>query len=94
MVHCFHLAGFPKGLISAITGKGSEIGDFLTMHPTVNCIRYWFSVAALSRRWRCEVHHTYRRIISGVLESNVAHGVFNSERREHFTLYSSNWRMF
>ncbi|CAD5319370.1 unnamed protein product [Arabidopsis thaliana] len=40
MVHCFHLAGFPKGLISCITGKGSEIGDFLTMHPAVNCIRY------------------------------------------------------
>jgi glyceraldehyde-3-phosphate dehydrogenase (NADP+) len=40
MVHCFHLAGFPKGLISCVTGKGSEIGDFLTMHPGVNCIRY------------------------------------------------------
>lgn len=40
MVHCFHLAGFPKGLISCITGRGSEIGDFLTMHPGVNCIRY------------------------------------------------------
>ncbi|TVU05705.1 hypothetical protein EJB05_48882 [Eragrostis curvula] len=26
MVHCFHLAGFPKGLISCVTGKGSEIG--------------------------------------------------------------------
>lgn len=39
MVHCFHLAGFPKGLVSCITGKGSEIGDFLTMHPAVNCIR-------------------------------------------------------
>ncbi|XXG64588.1 hypothetical protein AAC387_Pa05g2494 [Persea americana] len=37
MVHCFHLAGFPKGLISCITGKGSEISDFLTMHPGVNC---------------------------------------------------------
>ncbi|KAG6430820.1 hypothetical protein SASPL_108893 [Salvia splendens] len=33
MVHCFHLANFPKGLISCITGRGSEIGDFLTMHP-------------------------------------------------------------
>lgn len=43
MVHCFHLAGFPKGLISCVTGKGSEIGDFLTMHPGVNCIRYSFS---------------------------------------------------
>lgn len=40
MVQCFHLAGFPKGLISCVTGKGSEIGDFLTMHPGVNCIRY------------------------------------------------------
>ncbi|KAI5066213.1 hypothetical protein GOP47_0018837 [Adiantum capillus-veneris] len=40
MVHCFHEAGFPKGLISCITGKGSEIGDFLTMHPGVNCISF------------------------------------------------------
>ncbi|CAO2201999.1 unnamed protein product [Urochloa humidicola] len=40
MVHCFHLAGFPKGLISCVTGKGSEIGDFLTMHPGVNCISF------------------------------------------------------
>ncbi|KAJ8450429.1 hypothetical protein Cgig2_002114 [Carnegiea gigantea] len=40
MVYCFHLAGFPKGLISCVTGKGSEIGDFLTMHPGVNCISF------------------------------------------------------
>ncbi|GJV95628.1 NADP-dependent glyceraldehyde-3-phosphate dehydrogenase [Tanacetum coccineum] len=40
MVQCFHLAGFPKGLISCVTGKGSEIGDFLTMHPGVNCISF------------------------------------------------------
>ncbi|KAG5529987.1 hypothetical protein RHGRI_030378 [Rhododendron griersonianum] len=33
-------AGFPKGLTSCITGKGSEIGDFLTMHPGVNCISF------------------------------------------------------
>lgn len=44
MVHCFHLAGFPKGLISCVTGKGSEIGDFLTMHPGVNCIRYVWNI--------------------------------------------------
>ncbi|CAA6670971.1 unnamed protein product [Spirodela intermedia] len=30
----------PKGLISCVTGKGSEIGDFLTMHPGVNCISF------------------------------------------------------
>ncbi|KAK7844052.1 nadp-dependent glyceraldehyde-3-phosphate dehydrogenase [Quercus suber] len=40
MVHCFHLAGFPKGLVNCVTGKGSEIGDFLTMHPGVNCISF------------------------------------------------------
>ncbi|KAJ7535063.1 hypothetical protein O6H91_12G017100 [Diphasiastrum complanatum] len=40
MIHCFHLAGFPKGLLSCVTGKGSEIGDFLTMHPGVNCISF------------------------------------------------------
>lgn len=40
MVHCFHLAGFPKGLISCVTGKGSEIGDFLTMHPGIGCISF------------------------------------------------------
>lgn len=40
MVRCFEEAGFPKGLISAVTGKGSEIGDFLTMHPGVNCISF------------------------------------------------------
>ena len=39
MMKCFKEAGFPKGLLSAVTGKGSEIGDFLTMHPGVNCIR-------------------------------------------------------
>ncbi|XP_048233543.1 NADP-dependent glyceraldehyde-3-phosphate dehydrogenase-like [Ricinus communis] len=40
MVHCFHLAGFPKVLISCVTGKGSEIGDFFTMHPGVNCTSF------------------------------------------------------
>lgn len=44
MVHTFHLAGFPKGLISAVTGKGSDIGDFLTMHPGINCIRLFSSL--------------------------------------------------
>ncbi|KAL0358297.1 UNVERIFIED_CONTAM: NADP-dependent glyceraldehyde-3-phosphate dehydrogenase [Sesamum angustifolium] len=34
------LSWFSQGLISCITGKGSEIGDFLTMHPGVNCISF------------------------------------------------------
>eukprot|EP00270_Netrium_digitus_P008586 TRINITY_DN2578_c0_g1_i1.p1 TRINITY_DN2578_c0_g1~~TRINITY_DN2578_c0_g1_i1.p1 ORF type:complete len:506 (+),score=143.39 TRINITY_DN2578_c0_g1_i1:218-1735(+) len=40
MIKCFQEAGFPLGLISAVTGKGSEIGDFLTMHPGVSCISF------------------------------------------------------
>lgn len=40
MIKCFEAAGFPKGLLSCVTGKGSEIGDFLTMHPGVNCISF------------------------------------------------------
>eukprot|EP01018_Ginkgo_biloba_P037532 Gb_04995 [translate_table: standard] len=40
MVHCLHLARFPKGLINCVTGKGSKIGDFLPMHPGVNCINF------------------------------------------------------
>jgi delta 1-pyrroline-5-carboxylate dehydrogenase len=39
MVHCIHMAGFPNGLVNAITGKGSEIGDYTTTHPGINCIR-------------------------------------------------------
>ncbi|KAG0575415.1 hypothetical protein KC19_5G002100 [Ceratodon purpureus] len=40
MMHCMHAAGFPKGLLCAVTGKGSEIGDLLTTHPKVNCISF------------------------------------------------------
>ncbi|KAG1665963.1 hypothetical protein FOA52_003187 [Chlamydomonas sp. UWO 241] len=40
MVHCFHAAGFPKGLLNCVTGKGSEIGDFLTTHPSANLISF------------------------------------------------------
>jgi glyceraldehyde-3-phosphate dehydrogenase (NADP+) len=40
MMHCLHMAGFPKGLVCAVTGKGSEIGDLLTTHPGINCISF------------------------------------------------------
>ena len=33
-------AGLPKGIINLVTGKGSEIGDYLTQHPDVNCISF------------------------------------------------------
>eukprot|EP00983_Pelagomonas_calceolata_P097194 1158216-Pelagomonas_calceolata.AAC.5 len=39
-VQLFHKAGLPAGLINLVTGKGSEIGDFLTQHPSVNCISF------------------------------------------------------
>lgn len=40
MVQCYHKAGFPPGLVNLITGKGSEIGDFLTTHPSVDAISF------------------------------------------------------
>lgn len=40
MAQCFHKAGLPKGILNVITGRGSEIGDFLTQHPMVNCISF------------------------------------------------------
>ncbi|DBA67942.1 TPA: hypothetical protein ACH3X2_014141 [Trebouxia sp. C0005] len=40
MIQTFHKAGFPPGVVQCVTGKGSEIGDFLTQHPAVNCISF------------------------------------------------------
>ncbi|GJD07335.1 NADP-dependent glyceraldehyde-3-phosphate dehydrogenase [Galdieria sulphuraria] len=34
----FHLAGIPRGVVNVLTGKGSEIGDYLVTHPLVNAI--------------------------------------------------------
>lgn len=35
-----HAAGAPPGLVNVITGKGSEIGDYLVQHPEVRCISF------------------------------------------------------
>lgn len=40
MVHCFHKAGIPAGLINVITGSVSEFGDHLTQHPGASCISF------------------------------------------------------
>jgi len=41
LVQCVHLTGlFPPGLISAVTGRGSEIGDYMTTHNGVDCISF------------------------------------------------------
>ncbi len=36
---CFDLAGCPKGLVNVVTGRGSEIGDYLTQHKLANAVR-------------------------------------------------------
>lgn len=40
MVRCFQAAGLPAGLMNIATGRGSEIGDYLTTHEMVNCISF------------------------------------------------------
>ncbi len=40
MLHCFHKAGIPAGLINAVTGSVGTFGDHLTMHPSANCISF------------------------------------------------------
>ncbi len=51
MLHCFlsHVAltaingriiGMSAAVVKLLAGKGSEIGDFLTQHPAVNCISF------------------------------------------------------
>lgn len=36
----FHMAGAPPGLVNVVTGKGSEIGDYLVQHPGANLISF------------------------------------------------------
>ena len=40
MAAAFARAGLPPGLLQVITGKGSEIGDYLTQHPQADCISF------------------------------------------------------
>lgn len=40
MIQALDRAGFPKGILSLITGHGSEIGDYLTEHPGINMISF------------------------------------------------------
>lgn len=40
MAAAFNKAGLPPGLLQVITGKGSEIGDYLTQHPKADCISF------------------------------------------------------
>ncbi|WP_018661714.1 NADP-dependent glyceraldehyde-3-phosphate dehydrogenase [Heyndrickxia acidiproducens] len=40
MIEALDKAGLPKGLISLVTGRGSEIGDYLVEHPGINMISF------------------------------------------------------
>ena len=40
MTDCFATAGVPPGVLQVVTGRGSEIGDYLTQHPGVNCVSF------------------------------------------------------
>ncbi|ASK61191.1 NADP-dependent glyceraldehyde-3-phosphate dehydrogenase [Virgibacillus phasianinus] len=40
MIKALDKAGLPAGLVNLVTGKGSEIGDHLTTHPSINMINF------------------------------------------------------
>lgn len=40
MVQAFAAAGVPAGVINAVTGRGAEIGDYMTTHPKCNAISF------------------------------------------------------
>ena len=40
MIEALHKAGLPKGVLNTVTGRGSEIGDYLVEHPGINMISF------------------------------------------------------
>jgi len=40
LVRIFEEAGLPAGLLNIITGKGSEIGDFIVTHPAIDFVNF------------------------------------------------------
>ncbi|WP_077328816.1 NADP-dependent glyceraldehyde-3-phosphate dehydrogenase [Virgibacillus siamensis] len=40
MIEALDKAGLPSGLVNLVTGKGSEIGDYLITHPLVDLINF------------------------------------------------------
>lgn len=45
LARAFDAAGLPAGLLNTVTGRGSEIGDYLTTHKAVNFISFTGSTA-------------------------------------------------
>jgi glyceraldehyde-3-phosphate dehydrogenase (NADP+) len=40
LARVFEEAGVPKGVLNTITGKGSQIGDYIVTHPSVNFVNF------------------------------------------------------
>ncbi len=40
LVQVFEEAGLPEGVLNLITGKGSEIGDYVVTHPDINYVNF------------------------------------------------------
>ena len=36
----FHMAGIPEGVINTVTGRGSEIGDYVVSHKDINFVNF------------------------------------------------------
>ncbi|NME82084.1 NADP-dependent glyceraldehyde-3-phosphate dehydrogenase [Clostridium sp. SM-530-WT-3G] len=45
LARIFEKAGLPKGVLNTVTGKGSEIGDYITTHKGINFINFTGSTA-------------------------------------------------
>ncbi|MFD3156033.1 NADP-dependent glyceraldehyde-3-phosphate dehydrogenase [Haloimpatiens sp. FM7330] len=40
LAEIFNAAGIPKGVLNTVTGKSSEIGDYIVTHPDINFINF------------------------------------------------------
>ncbi|GIN91729.1 NADP-dependent glyceraldehyde-3-phosphate dehydrogenase [Siminovitchia terrae] len=40
MIEALHRSGLPKGLVNLVTGRGSEIGDYLVEHDSIDMISF------------------------------------------------------
>lgn len=49
LARIFEQAGLPKGVLNTITGKGSEIGDYVTTHNDINFVNFTGSTEIGSR---------------------------------------------
>ncbi len=49
LVKCFEKAGIPEGVLQVVTGKGSEIGDYLNTHKEIDFINFTGSTAVGER---------------------------------------------